>query len=261
MGWTTGGWGGDGWPKPVAAGGGGPATPLTIFGANLVAWYDAQDLSTITKDGTNRISEQRDKSGNNYHLEIDVAAGAASAGVSHVDYLPTGMSGGAKPGTSTVQTPYAALGVPMGVSQFALFMVVKTPVAAASAICGFAGGNTGNSISPAGSFGVMTDWGSNTLIQFWRTDTAAASVIVPTANSQYRLAFVFDATTGVGYVNGVAGSPITFSQTLDATGTLYIGSISVGFNDGSPVGEFALVKGAVSNGQNTAMDAYFAGRW
>lgn len=39
-------------------------TPLDL---NPVLWLDANDLSTITKDGANRVSQWDDKSGNGYH--------------------------------------------------------------------------------------------------------------------------------------------------------------------------------------------------
>jgi hypothetical protein len=40
-------------------------TPASLV---TVAWYDAADTNTITKDGSNRVSQWRDKSGNNRHV-------------------------------------------------------------------------------------------------------------------------------------------------------------------------------------------------
>lgn len=39
--------------------------PLTT---GIVAWYDASELQSITKDGSNKVSAWKDKSGNGYHL-------------------------------------------------------------------------------------------------------------------------------------------------------------------------------------------------
>lgn len=41
-------------------------SPTDISG--LVAWWDASDVSTITLDGSNNVSEWRDKSGNSRHM-------------------------------------------------------------------------------------------------------------------------------------------------------------------------------------------------
>jgi|ERR1051325_936271 lysophospholipase L1-like esterase len=43
-----------------------PFDPTTV--ANLQAWYDATDLSSVTKDGSNLVSQLNDKSGNANHL-------------------------------------------------------------------------------------------------------------------------------------------------------------------------------------------------
>lgn len=40
----------------------------TDLGVDLISWWDANDLSTITKDGSNLVSAWNDKSGNGWHL-------------------------------------------------------------------------------------------------------------------------------------------------------------------------------------------------
>ena len=45
--------------------------------SNLTAWYDASDSSTVTKDGSNLVSQLNDKSGNGYNL---TASGTGDAG-------------------------------------------------------------------------------------------------------------------------------------------------------------------------------------
>jgi hypothetical protein len=47
-------------------------TPIEI---STALWLDASDISTITKDGNNRVSEWRDKSGNNRHAVQPTTAG------------------------------------------------------------------------------------------------------------------------------------------------------------------------------------------
>jgi hypothetical protein len=53
--------------KPaVSSGGGGSWTPASISG--LYQWFDAQDSNSITKDGSNYVTQWNDKSGNGGHL-------------------------------------------------------------------------------------------------------------------------------------------------------------------------------------------------
>lgn len=47
--------------------------PITVFGTDLVAWYDPSDAATVTQSG-GLVSQLNDKSGNGYHL---TAAGTA----------------------------------------------------------------------------------------------------------------------------------------------------------------------------------------
>lgn len=42
--------------------------PLLLYGTNTVAWFDARDLATITKDGGNLVAQWNDKSGNGNNL-------------------------------------------------------------------------------------------------------------------------------------------------------------------------------------------------
>jgi hypothetical protein len=44
----------------------GPFTPLSLSG--LYQWFDAQDISTVTKDGSDYVTQWNDKSGNARHL-------------------------------------------------------------------------------------------------------------------------------------------------------------------------------------------------
>lgn len=60
-------------------------TPLTLFGTDLVSWHRA-DLG-VTIDGSNRVSDWADQSGNGRHLTQTVAG-------SRPDYLATGGSNG-----------------------------------------------------------------------------------------------------------------------------------------------------------------------
>lgn len=220
----------------------------------MVAWWDAQTLSTITKDGSDEVSQWRDRSANAYNLGID-------AGTSHAQYDATALSGGTKPGITVLGLPLYVLSVPMGVSQFGVFMVLKLPTVTGRAVFSFQGDNTGNGLD-VGSFGIMSDWSDATVIQCWRENNSsdpAASVTVASAGT-HRLALIFDATTGRFYVDGVASSPITFNATLDATGTFWMGSLPVGFGSQQPIGEVFVVKSPTS-GQIAAADAYLSGRW
>lgn len=74
-------------------GGGAPApwTPANL--ANLFAWYDPSDLSTIT-EVSGAVSQYDDKSGNNYHLKQATAADQPSTGVNTLNGLNVITFGG-----------------------------------------------------------------------------------------------------------------------------------------------------------------------
>ncbi len=58
--------------------------PTDVSG--LVAWYDAQDIATITKDASNNVSQWNDKSGNNNHV-------STSTSTRKPKYLYSGING------------------------------------------------------------------------------------------------------------------------------------------------------------------------
>lgn len=65
-------------------GGGIITTPKTIFGSSLKYWVTAQDSGTITKNGSNQVSQWNDKSG----------SGASNlSGVNNPIYVPAGING------------------------------------------------------------------------------------------------------------------------------------------------------------------------
>jgi len=60
--------------------------PTEISG--LIAWYDAQDLASITKDGSDLVSQWNDKSGNNNHFLQSTAARKPKYVYSAINSLP-----------------------------------------------------------------------------------------------------------------------------------------------------------------------------
>lgn len=69
------------WAKKKAASG---ILPTDLSG--LQCWYDVTDISTITKDGSNRVSQLNDKSGNSRNLTV-------STGSNSPLYEATGFKG------------------------------------------------------------------------------------------------------------------------------------------------------------------------
>ena len=92
-------------PYMVVAGSSCPADICT----DLVAWWDFSDIDTITKDGSNNVSQVDDKSGNDYHLVQ--ATGSAqplwkSAERNGLDAVDFGAAGFMKAQWSNLDQPH-----------------------------------------------------------------------------------------------------------------------------------------------------------
>lgn len=90
--------------------------------SSLVAWYDASDITTITKDGSDLVSAWNDKSGNAYHLSA--AGGARPTWVNtQLNNRPTLDFNGS---SNTFALPSGLYGIPNGSNT--VFAVCKTDV-------------------------------------------------------------------------------------------------------------------------------------
>jgi hypothetical protein len=247
-----------------AAGGGEVAadTFLTIFGSDLVVWYDASDAASITHVA-GAVSQWNDKSGNADHLTQGTAANQPT-------YSATGL-GGSQPSISFATNDYLASTVSAiatgSVSDFAAFVVARMNSASA----------TGGRIAAFTRTGGDADWNHAGSVHLIGRNAATEAIIAERANSgrgtkaitydtTFRAASVWSGGNHTMYVENVAGTPVADgSGAIAATGTLRIGvgydlSAVTAFLTGH-VCEFAFVKIAPSAGQLTSVQAMLSAKW
>jgi hypothetical protein len=249
------------------AAGGGEVAPddtfLTIFGSDLVAWYDASDAASIT-EVAGAVSQWNDKSGNDDHL-------TQGTGAANPTYSATGL-GGSQPSLSfdggdyLISTTDAV--APGAVSDFACFVVGRLNAGANAngRFVSYVGtGETTDHSNAASAILLMRD-GSNQAVGAYRN--GALGVKAVTYDTTFNAASVWSGGNHTAYVENVAGTPVAdASGALAAAGTIIVGH---GFNAGLPqpassvtghISEIAFVKIAPSAGQLTSVQAMLAAKW
>jgi hypothetical protein len=242
----------------------GEDTLATIFGSNLVAWYDASDAASITHVA-GAVSQWNDKSGNDYHVTQGTAANKPT-------YSATGL-GGSQPSLSFDGGDYLISGAsavaPGAVGDFAAFMVgrLDTLAASNSRFASFVANGQVNDHNNTGSMAFFMRNSNTEAVRGYRNGDPKSSSAV-TFDTTFNGASLFD---GVGddhtmYVENVAGTPVADAAgNIGATGTLYLGT---GLDSSAPNGlitghlcEFAFVKIAPTAGQLSSVQTMLAAKW
>lgn len=242
-------------------------TPPTIFGANLVAWYDPQDQATVFSDaGTTQITnggtvvQVNDKSGNNRHLtavstSVTWHLGGMSS-KSAFKITPPGGIGGLKSGLTAVA---------MGVSSFAAWIVAqedRSVITGNARLLSFLGSGDANELA-ANSVGFFFEKGYGDVASYRDGNYLGSTAISDLTTA--RLSVVFDGVNQTPYTNNSVGTSAASTGSLAATGQLLVGCNSSGGNNwlttNAAIGEIVIVKGTVTSQQRTDMQTYLAGRW
>jgi len=244
-------------PGHIARVQGGRTTLASLFGSNLVAWFDAQDAASITQS-SGAVSQWNDKSGNGNHLT------QATAGKKPT-YSATGL-GGAQPSVSFDGGDVLATAgtVAMGVSSFTALAVCRISASggASSRVVGFTSG-AGNDYDNAASAVLIMRQSAAQTVEGYRTLERGIRAI--TYDVTFRAASVWDNVNNTMYVNGVAGTPVAaVLGALGATGTLRLGSSPAELAGDTLIGhlcEIGIVNIAASPTQVAAADAMLAAKW
>jgi hypothetical protein len=240
-------------------------TFLTIFGSDLVVWYDASDAASITHVG-GAVSQWSDKSGNGFHV-------VQATGANKPTYSATGL-GGAQPslsfdGGDYLTTAGAATVASGAVSNFSVFVVGRMNAAttANGRFAAFIANGELSSGNNTGSVILFLRNGSNQEIAGLRNG-GFKGVTSVTYDTTFRASGVWNGGNHTAYNNNVAGTTVAdASGALAATGRLIIGAA---WNAGAVellasitghVSEFALVKAAPSAGQLTSVQTMLAAKW
>lgn len=227
--------------------------------SNLAVWLDAQDLSTITMDGSNRISQWADKSGNTNH--------AAQAGADAIKaiYSATGINN--RPAVSF--TGDQRLIIPdhasLDKSSASWFLVMQrtTNIANAQVI-----------ITKYGAGSPPREWQfliSNPadVFQFQASTTGAATDVSCTSTTVATEAvpFIVDARyDGAGVVslkiNDADESTDTDSAIVNGPNNITLGGGNGTANDlAGYIGEFIFFTSMLSSNDRLAILAYLRAKW
>jgi hypothetical protein len=240
---------------------GATGTFSTIFGSDLLVWYDASDSASITHVA-GAVSQWNDKSGNADHLTQGTAANQPT-------YSATGL-GGSQPSISFATNDFLATSAnaiaTASVSNFAAFVVARLNTGAASTarILSFVAAGQANDWNNVGSANLVARLLLTQSIKAERTANKGVSNI--TYDATFRAASVWSGGNHTMYVNNAAGTTVAdASGALGATGTLRVGagydtSTVTSFMTGH-VCEVAFVKAAPSADQLASVDAMLAAKW
>lgn len=228
---------------------GGTFSPRNL--SNLLMWYDVNDSATLTIDGSNRVNQMTDKSGNGY----------------------TVSNGGANT-TWPVYTASAQNGKPM-LTYTSSQLLSRAKVTAVQGIGGLTvfiiggGGGAdrfyhGQDASNRTEF--MVNYTSNTLFAVL-SNAGTQYGSVATSNANHKGAFIFDGSlvTNANRMKArVDGSSVTlsFTGTIPATTESAASSILVigGANNGR-LGEVIVYTRALSASEITQVESYLLSKW
>ena len=226
-----------------------PPTPL----GTLIAWYDYSDASTLTIDGSGKISAIADKSGNGH--TASQATAARRPGTTTVNGIGAGAFTSAN--TTCLSTPL--FGVTYAQPITIALVVTQTVPGGGSYWPGFFAGPAGASlyhlyVHHNENYVVMQVAGGGHI------DTGA---MVPFTQTLFVCRFNGASSylrVNGGQINGSV-SIATFQQVV--MGTQYDGQIAPGeidFMDGACC-EFMYFSGSLSTSQLTATEAYLKSKW
>lgn len=232
-------------------------TPLEL-GANLVAWYDGSDSSTVTLTSS-KISQLNDKSGNANHVSQGTAANRPtilSANQNGLDVMSFASNGFLEGTLATGFTGTAA----------SCFAVVKPGSNAASyARAVSIGKTTGNDYDNVNSFAPVLR--ISTFSQMGAYFYSAQYNVTNTTYGNWYLAgSIMDNTSLTTHFNGATASATISTPSLDIAKITIGTSLHAGTSTGNdkwnnPIAEVVLTKSALSTADRQRVEGYFAWKW
>lgn len=229
---------------------GGAFTPASISG--LVAWYKA-DVGVTTSSGN--VSAWADQGGNGYNLSGTPVGGQSptvtAGGLNGLDILnwPNSTNGNLSTGAAAVTLGGTG-------SQASVFVVMRY---------------TGNNNSRVVSYSVGgSDTAANAFIsQFVSASTTingfsngVKGALTTTNNTWAQVGSIFDGTNNTLYLNNVAGTPVSSTNSFSATGGLNVGGTPSGGNQYiGDIAEIVIYNVALTGTDRSNLAAYFFARW
>jgi hypothetical protein len=247
---------------------GGAGNFLSIFGSDLVAWYDSSDASTFTLgseiiggSGFYPVVQWNDKSGNDYHLYNAVtdkpvySANNLGSGHPSVEF-----KAGAGLGTImvTVDNTVAA-----GFGQYTVFAVLRLNTSSGQYGCPFLfDQNIASDPSTSNLSTMLTRNNSGAGLLGVRNGVRAAKAI--SYDTTVRVANVWHTTTNEMFINNVgSGTDSATLGNLDTVGTIALGGHAIwsGYCFLGHICEVAFVGVAADSTQLGDVETMLAAKW
>jgi hypothetical protein len=209
-------------------------------------WWDVADLSTLTHTGSG-ISEWRDKSGNAYH-------GTQSTDADRPRFNP--LAFGERAGLTWDSSDGLSSALSASSGSESVFCVGQTPGGTINTIIGAFNGSGGR------QFRVE----ANNQLGFVRQGVAGTSSgtgnTIP-LDTPILIGLTYDSSTVTFYSQGqILGSPISFSPSLTAGRTSYLGRQQLGLEgwDGT-LAEIIVIQSVVPDDIREKIEGYLAWKW
>lgn len=234
------------------------ATPATVSGLKL--WLDAADTASITKNGSNQVSQWNDKSGQANHLYQAVAGDKPLSGTrTHngknvIDFITDDALASAWPWASPVSYPLTVflvanqdVAVPNVGAGFGVFIDGKEGATSGGYVC-FASGWNNDYYIETGN-GVYVNWGT-----------------IPDTTNPKIFSLLFDDTPDTKnnsrvYIDGkLYGGPGDAGDPAAALNNLSVGRWYADGIDGF-IGEVILYQGALSDQDRKRVECYLSNKW
>jgi hypothetical protein len=228
-------------------------TPTLLRGeANLWAWFDASDLSTVTLDGSGNVSDWADKSGNARHT-TQATSGIRPIWANNV----FGHRPGIKGGTGATLRRLTSTGTPSLAQPLTVYVVTKVNGTLDSFACAFNGLQTGSNAAHVAL--KRSDVSNNPAI--WGGTALKTIGSTLSVGSRYILGAVFNGASTVGFTNGTDTSASSAGTLGVVSGFNLCGADPANMASDAYFAEFVVVSKSMSAIERRRMEAYLAWKW
>jgi len=253
--------------KVATKSGGGPSNPSSIFGSNLVAWWNPADSSTVHTTGS-LINQIEDKSGNGFSLTATGTARPAYGSTSFQSSAPgVTLDGSATHMAATVSGLGGSVLSAFVFGQFNTAEDGSGNKIASQLLNYWAATDSLTSANTTLSaqfvydhIGMVTERAGGDLSGISTSDTVQSFRNI--AGRYTRYGSVFDGTNNTFYADRVAQPAVASTASFDTSGAIGYGARSDGFGLWTGVvGESVIIKGVPTTAQIAALDDWFLRQW
>lgn len=228
--------------QQAGAGGGSGVTPDEI--SDMIFWHDTSDSSSITKDGSNKVSQWNDKSGNGHHLTQSSSSNQPLWTSGNRNSLDTIDFSG------TVYMQQSAFTVEA--QPLTLFLVFEAPTQAQIAIDGL--GSSDRIFVGTG--------GSNDILKIWASTTLAGNATIA-GNWSYGQAVFNSTSSSHDFTDGTNSSTASGNAGSNGSNGITVGVLQNAASDfwQGEMAEIILYGKEVTGDELTGLRSHLASKW